>query len=244
MLNVQLDSSQLTRLAERAALLTEKNLRYAVAAAMTDSGRKAQANLLDQAPRFIDNPTSWTKGGIFQRPFAKPSDLTITLGFATERRGRGSPAGRYVNPMAAGTIPHLKGADLSASLIAGTSRRSVLIPARTAGLIDRFGNVPLRKQAEILGNARAGGGSGVFIAPVKKGSKTMAIFQRKRDAFIPRTNTVESSVQRLFTIDESPKPRARQFPVQQVVMDSFASAWRRSMSDALDAEISRTLGRR
>jgi hypothetical protein len=243
MLNVQLDSSQLTRLAERAALLTEKNLRYAVAAAMTDSGRKAQANLLDQAPRFIDNPTSWTKGGIFQRPFAKPSDLTITLGFATERRGRGSPAGRYVNPMAAGTTPHLKGADLSASRLAGVSRRSVLIPAATSGLIDSFGNVPLRRQADILGKARDGGSSGVFIAPVRRGSRTMAIFQRKQ-GFIPRSSTLESSVQRLFTIDESPKPRARQFPVQQIVNDSFASAWRRSMSDALDAEISRTLGRR
>jgi hypothetical protein len=242
MLNVSLDTSEITRLAERAALLTEKNLRHAVAKAMTKSGRKAQASLRDQAPRFIDNPTSWTMGGIFQRPYAKADGLTITLGFATERRGRGSPAGRYVNPMAAGTSPHLKGADLSASRLAGVSSRSVLIPALTSGLKDSFGNVPLRKQAEILGKARAGGASGVFIAPVKRGSKTMAIFQR-REGFIPRTSTLESSVQRLFTIDESPKPRARQFPVQQVVMDSFTSTWRRSMSDALDIEMRRVLGR-
>jgi len=242
MLNITIDTKELTRLADRAALLTEKNLRYAVAQAMTESGRKAQAALKEQAPRYIDNPTSWTLGGIFQRPYAKADGLTITLGFATERRGRGSPAGRYLNPMAAGTSPHLKAADLSASRLAGVSSRSVLIPARTSGLIDSFGNVPLRKQAEILGKARAGGASGVFIAPVRRGSKTMAIFQRK-EAFIPRSSTLESSVQRLFTIDESPKPRARQFPVQQVVMDSFTSTWRRSMSDALDAEMRRVLGR-
>ena len=241
MLDIRFDTGDLSRLNQRLSLLTEKNLRYAVANAMTAAGRQAQADLRQQTPRFVDNPTSWTLGGIPQRTFARPSDLTINLGFATERRGRGSPAGRYLNPLAAGTTPHLKGADLSAARIAGTPR-AVLIPARTAGLTDGAGNVPLRRQADILARARSGPRSGVFIAPVRRGSSTMAIFERT-DGFIGRTSTYQRSVRRLFTLDTTPSPRRRQFNVQDVVMDSFTRSWRREMAAAFDAELRRVMGK-
>ena len=238
-LSVTIDSSDLGRVADRLALLTERNIRFAVANAMTEAGRKAQADLVQATPRFIQSPTRWTLGGIPQRTFAKPSDLTIDLGFATERRGRGSPAGRYVNPIAAGTGPDLKGADRSASKIART--RGVLIPARTAGLKDAAGNVPLRKQAQILSAARLGG-QGIFVAPVEKGSLTMAIFER-REGLMGRTSTVERFRRRLFVIDPNPKQRQRQFPVRDVVEQSFAQAWRREMATAFEAELRRAMGR-
>ena len=238
-LSVTIDSSELGRLGDRLALLTERNIRFAVANAMTEVGRKAQADLVQATPRFIQSPTRWTLGGIPQRTFAKPSDLTIDLGFATERRGRGSPAGRYVNPIAAGTGPQMKGADLSASKIAG--RRGVLIPARSAGLIDAAGNVPLRKQAQILAAARAGN-QNVFVAPVKRGSSTMALFER-REGFMRRSSTLERTTRRLFTIEPNPKIRQRQFPVRDLVEASFAQSWRREMAAAFEAELGRAMGR-
>ena len=238
-LSVTIDSSDLGRVADRLALLTERNIRFAVANAMTEAGRKAQADLVQATPRFIQSPTRWTLGGIPQRTFAKPADLTINLGFAAERRGRGSPAGRYVNPIAAGTGPHPKGADLSASKIAG--RRGTLIPARSAGLVDGAGNVPLRKQAQILGAARSGS-QGVFVAPVRRGSSTMAIFER-REGFMRRSSTLERTTRRLFTIEPNPRIRQRQFPVRDLVEASFAQAWRREMATAFEAELGRAMGR-
>ena len=241
MLNIRIDDSEITRLAERAALLTDRQLRFAVASAMTAAGRAAQKELRDQTPRFVDKPTSWTLGGIFQRPYAKAEGLTISLGFATERRGLGNPAGRYLNPMTAGTTPRFKAADLSASSIAGVSR-AALIPARSAGLINAAGNVPLRKQIEILAKARSGARSGVFIAPVKRGSKTMAIFQRT-EGFIPRSSTLEGNIQRLFTLDTSPKARGRTLPVERIVMAGFTSAWGKAIDESIRAEITRALGK-
>ena len=235
-LQLTIDASQLQRLNQQLLLLNDRNIRFAVANAMTAAGRKAQAELLQSTPRFIDSPTRWTLGGISQRTYAKPADLTINLGFATERRGRGSPAGRYVNPITAGTKPHPKGADLSASKIART--RGTLIPARSAGLVDSAGNVPLRKQAQIIAAARAGGRSGVFIAPVRRGSSTMAIFER-REAFMRRSSTLDRTTRRLFTIDPNPKVRQRQFPVRETVEQAFAQAWPQEMAAAFKSEIAR-----
>ena len=234
-LQLTIDASQLQRLNQQLLLLTDRNIRFAVANAMTAAGRKAQAELLHATPRFIDSPTRWTLGGISQRVYAKPANLTINLGFATERRGRGSPAGRYVNPIAAGTRPHPKGADLSASKI--TRTRGTLIPARSAALTDRAGNVPLQKQAQILSAARLGG-QGTFIAPVEKGSRIMAIFER-REGLMSRSNTLERFTRRLFTIDPNPKVRQRQFPVRETVEQAFAQAWPQEMAAAFQAELAR-----
>ena len=240
-LSVTIDSSDLGRVAERLALLTEKNVRFAVANAMKAAGAKAQDNLYQSAqqPRFIDKPTRWTLGGIQRKPYVSADRLQLDLGFMTESKGRGSPAGRYVNPIAAGTGPHLKRADLSASKIAG--RRGVLIPARSAGLVDGAGNVPLRKQAQILSAARTSS-QGIFIAPVRRGSSTMAIFER-RTGFMRRSNTLERTTRRLFTIEPNPKTRRRQFPVRDLVEQSFAQAWRREMATAFEAELQRAMGR-
>ena len=68
MLSITIDTKELTRLANRAALLTEKNIRYAVAQAMTDSARDAQARLEAETPRFVDRPTPWTVNSTYVRP--------------------------------------------------------------------------------------------------------------------------------------------------------------------------------
>ena len=239
-IEISIDAGELQRLNQQLLLLTDRNMRFAVSRALTASGKAAQLHLQRSTPVYITNPTRWTLNGTYTR-YAKPSSLEVEIGFRSETQGRGNPSGRYLQPIAAGELPRVKAADLSASKLAGVSRSAVLIPARSAGLLDAAGNVPLRKQAQILAAARAGGRSGVYIAPVRRGSSVMAIFERK-EGFLGRTSTVERTTRRLFTLDPSPKARQRQFPVRDVIEQGFAQAWRREMVAAFDAELARATG--
>ena len=240
-LTLELDASALQRLDARVRLLTDTNLRYAVAKALTESARSAQAYLRQETPHYIDRPTRWTLNGTYVR-FARANDLTAEVGFKADAQGRGNPAARYLLPLVKGTKPQLKGADLSATKAAGIPSGAVLVPARGAGLLNASGNVPLSKYATILSGARQGGGQ-YFIGPVKRGSTTMAVFER-RSGFIPRTSTVDTSVRRLFTIDPSPKSRRAQFPVRRVLEQGFEQAWPTQARAALQAELVRRLGGR
>jgi hypothetical protein len=238
---IDFDAEALTALDKRVRLLTDQNLRYVAAKALTGAAQAAQQDLKQATPRYITNPTRWTLGGTYVR-FAKASDLTAEVGFRSDAQGRGNPAGRYLLPIVKGTTPKLKGADLAASKIARETRGAVLVPAKGSGLVNAAGNVPLSKYATILGQARQGGGR-YYIGPVKRGSSVKAVFERK-EGFIGRTSTLETTTRRLFTLDPNPKQRRQQFPVRQVLEQGFASAWRAQVAAAFDAEVARRLGGR
>jgi hypothetical protein len=238
---LDLDASGLARLDSRVRLLTDTNLRFAIAKALTESARAAQRTLKQETPRYIDQPTRWTLNGAYVR-FAKASDLTAEVGYKSDAQGRGNPAGRYLRPIVKGTTPQLKAADLAATKIARETPGAVLVPARGSGLVNSAGNVPLSKYATILSGARQGGGQ-YFIGPVRKGSSVKAVFERK-EAFIPRSSTLERATRRLFTIDPNPKQRRQQFPVQQVLRQGFEQAWPTEVRAALQAELARRLGGR
>jgi hypothetical protein len=218
--------------------LTETNIRFVVARAMTNAGKAAQQDLKQAMPRYIDRPNPWTLGSTFVQ-FAKASDLTLTVGIRDQdSRGR-TGAAKYLMPIIQGGQPRPKGADLSASKIAGT--RGVLIPA-TGGPVrlNQYGNVSLSNYAKILTAARTPG-SGIYVAAVKRGSNIKAVFQRK-EGFIGRTSTLESSTRRLFTIDPNPKGRSARFPVPQLLEASFRQAFPALLTSGLQAELARHFG--
>lgn len=240
MATVRIDlQSDLKRLDSRVQLLTDQNLRFMAAKALTGAAQAAQAALKQAAPRYIDRPTRWTVNGTYVR-FARADTLTAEVGFRQDAQGRGNPAGRYLQPIVKGTTPKLKAADLAATKIARETRGAVLVPAKGTGLLNASGNVPLSKYATILGQARQGGGQ-YFIGPVKRGSSVKAVFERK-EGFIPRTSTLEATTRRLFTIDPNPKQRRQQFPVQQVLRQGFEQAWPTQVRASLQAELARRLG--
>ena len=239
MIDIQLDTSDLQKLNRFVLALSEKNIRFATAKAITESAKKAQAQLKTETPRYVEGPTRWTLGGTYVQ-FARPTDLIAEVGFRSDQQGNGNPAGRYLRPLIRGTTPQPKGADLSAAKIANRGRVT-LIPARTANLTNTQGNVPLSRYARILDDARTGR-NGVFIAPVRRGSPVLAVYQRK-EGFISRTSTLESSVRRLFTLDPSPKTRRPSFPVHDILIQAFGQAWESELKAAVDAEIARSLGR-
>lgn len=215
--------------------LTEQNIRFVVARAMTEAGKVAQAQLKADMPRFIDRPNPWTMGSTYVQ-FAKASDLTMTVGIREQDRNGRTAAGKYLQPLIAGGAPRFKGADLSASKIAGA--RGVLIPAKGGPIgTDRYGNVSLSNYAKVLAAARVPG-SGIYVAPIRPGSNVKAVFQRK-EKFLGRTSTLESTTRRVFTIDPSPKSRSARFPVPQLLEASFGQAFPALLTSGLQAELAR-----
>ena len=234
---IDLDAQALARLDARVRLLTDQNLRYAAARALTGAAQAAQAALKEATPRYIDNPTRWTLNGTYVR-FARAQALEAEVGFRQDTQGRGNAAGRYLQPIVKGTTPKLKGADLSATKIAGVAQGAVLVPARNSPLRKTAaGNYTISAYAKVLGSARQGGqGRPYFVAPVKAGSSTQAIFTR--------AGRGGQQLRRVFTIDPNPKTRAPQFPVQPVLRKAFEQAWPAQVRASVQAELARRLGGR
>ena len=238
MATVRIDlQGDLQRLDSRVRLLTDQNLRFMAARALTGAAQAAQQELKQATPRYIDNPTRWTINGTYVR-FARADTLTAEVGFRQDAQGRGNAAGKYLLPIVKGTTPKLKGADLSATKIAGQPSGAVLVPARNSPLRKTAaGNYTVSAYAKVLSSARQGGqGRPYFVAPVKPGSSTQAIFTR--------AGRGGQQVRRVFTIDPNPKTRRPQFPVRQVLEQGFAAAWRAQLRMAFDAEVARRLGGR
>jgi hypothetical protein len=235
-IRIDFDAEALARLDNRVRLLTDQNLRFVASKALTGAAQSAQAQLKQETPRFIDNPTRWTLGGTYVK-FAKASSLEAEVGFRQDMQGRGNAAGRYLLPIVKGTTPKLKGADLSATKIAGQAAGAVLVPAKGSPLRPTAaGNYTISAYAKVLASARAGGqGRPYFLAPVRQGSSTQAIFTR--------TGRGGKQLRRVFTIDPNPKTRRPQFPVREILTKAFGQAWPAEVRRAYEAEVARRLGR-
>lgn len=239
MIQVQLSTGSLERITGLVEALTERNIAFAVARAMNGAAEHAQGELKAELKRSIDRPTRWTLGGTF-RTYAKASKPEVVVGMRSDPQPRGNAAGRYLRPLVYGTGPRLKGADLSAQKVTRAPRGAVLVPSRAAGLIDGFGNVPLRRQAQILAGLRSG--RGYYVAPVKRGSATLAIFESS-ESMLARTSTVIRQRRRLFTLDTTPATRQTSLPLHRTLSEAFAARWPTELRTSLQQELQRRLGR-
>lgn len=235
---IQIDlTDDLAAFGQKLALLSEQNIRYAIAGAMTRAGKLAQQDLQEALPRYIDRPNRWTMGSTFVQ-FAKPADLTVTVGIrGSDRNGR-TGAAKYLMPLIQGGTPRPKGADLSASKLAG--RQGVLIPAQGGPVkLNQYGNVSLSNYAKVLSAARRPG-SGFYVAPVRRGSTTLGLFQRQ-EGFLRGTSTLESRTRRIFTLDTSPKRRSQQLPLESILEGAFRRALPGEVQAGLEGELKRLL---
>lgn len=233
-IRIDFDAEALKALDKRVRLLTDQNLRYVAARALTQSAKAAQAGLKEGMHRFIDKPTRWTLGSTFVQ-YARANDLQATVGIRSDNQGRGNAAGRYLLPIVQGTTPKIKGADLSATKIAGVASGAVLVPARNSPLRKtEAGNYTISAYARVLNAARQGGGK-YFVAPVKPGSTTQAVFAR--------AGRGGKTTRRVFTIDPNPKTRRPVFPVQEILTTAFGQAWPIEVRRAFEAEVASKLGR-
>ena len=252
MLNVSLDTSELTRLAERAALLTEKNLRYAVAQAMTDSAKDAQARLKEATPRFVDRPTPWTENSTYVR-FASPNRLTAEVGFKQDAV-KGTAAGKYLNPMA-------RGGDRKAKPSEWVLRRGGVIKANQFIVPlpewrgDAYGNVPKGTYTMMLSQIKAFSGplsylnaSGSARSKRKRATAGQFFTIRSRDLGegpkgIFYRAPGERSFELAFGVLNDAPNYERTFPIQRILNDEYAKAYAVRIEASLRKELRTALGR-
>jgi hypothetical protein len=226
-------TSDIDKLGDSLRLLTDTQLRYAVAKAMTQAVIASREQLKQDLPSYIDRPTRWTINSAYAK-FARAGDLTAEVGL---RSDASNAAGRYLQPLIQGTRPVVKPVDRSAAALAGVPSSAVLVPTKGVAPINQYGNVTLSNYAKIIGGARTKQ-AGYFVAPVKRGSTTMAVFQRTT-GFIGRTSTLESNTRRVFTIDPTPVTRQRRLPLEQLLDRAFSTAWPGALRSAFTAELQR-----
>jgi hypothetical protein len=252
MLNITIDTKELTRLADRAALLTEKNLRYAVAQAMTGSAKDAQARLKAETPRFVDRPTPWTENSTYVR-FASPNRLTAEVGFKQDAV-KGTAAGKYLNPMARGGDRRNTRAE-GVLRAGGVIKDDQFIVPTPAFRSDPFGNVPRGILTRMLSQTKA------FTGPLaSKNASDSARSKRKRaktGAFFaiytkelgegPKGIFYRAPGERSFelafgVLNDAPNYE-RTFPIQRILNDEYAKAYAIRIEASLRKELRTALGR-
>lgn len=101
MLQIKVDTTNLSQTLAKLHLLTERNINYMTAKAMTRSGYAAQQTLRTSMDRYIHGgPTRFTYNSTFVR-IARPNNLAVEVGYRQEAN-KGTAAGRYLNPMTVG----------------------------------------------------------------------------------------------------------------------------------------------
>ena len=181
-------------------------------------------------------------GGTFVS-FASPKKLEMEVGLKNKSAKR-VPAGRYLQALIKGGQPTYKGADLSASKIAGY--KGVLIPAKGGPIsLNKYGNITLNKYATVLSAARDAGRSqrgSYFMRPVKRGSSVKAIYQRKT-GFMKRSSTLESNTVRVFTLDPTPKQRTKLLDLPRILGGAIYRDFPIFMKQRFEAEVARKLSK-
>jgi hypothetical protein len=103
-LQIKLQTTGLDRLVAGALALTDQQLKWAVADAMTAASAHAKAELQRQTPLYVDRPSRYTMGSIYRWPgYVKPQNLSVQIGFKDLEGSNMGSTDHYLLPMARGT---------------------------------------------------------------------------------------------------------------------------------------------
>lgn len=201
LLTVQVDTSQLSRMAMRLAAI-HGELGWTTARAMTNSAKDAKGKIAqDVFPKIRGGPTAWTKRGLVAS-FAKPDNLTTYVGFnygeklktgaGFNPQSSGTPSGRYMERQSSGGDRVPKSTERKLRQ-AGLIRNDQFITPTGKGLkLDRQGNLKGPQYTQILTRLRAFTQEGSNMNATRgadAGSRGRSgAKRRERDFFIMRSD--------------------------------------------------------
>jgi hypothetical protein len=244
MLDIRFDTGDLSRLNQRLSLLTEKNLRYAVAQAMTNAAKDAQQHLSRVTPDFVDRPTPFTLNSTYVR-FANPSRLTAEVGFK-QFATKGTPAGQYLNPMARGGDRQPKRSELVLRRAGILSSGQFIVPMRPwQG--DPYGNVPRGTMSMMLSQLKSYTGSLSYLnasnsrASQRKRTTAGQFFlsNSRRSILYRKPDGRRDQVETAFMILDDAPNQERRFPIPRILNDQYARSFDRHIQTTLANELRR-----
>lgn len=254
------------QLDKRVQLLTDRNIGYMAARAMTRSAQAAQQQLKQQMPRFIQGgPTPFTQNSTYVR-FAKPSDLSVEVGFK-QFASKGTPAGRYLQPMAGGGPRRAKSTELQLQRKGLLRVGEYIVPTDVHPVrLNKYGNLTGGTYTQLL--SRLGGlGEQGYTGNVSNAAASQAK-RRQRDYFLgapgglprgiqarvgpkpkgnpggkgrPMTAGLPRGFHTVFYITRQPSYRAT-FPISQILTQGFERSWKFELQAAFAAELASKAG--
>jgi hypothetical protein len=182
--SLSIDTKELQKLQLGISILSEKNIRYSVANAMTQSSKAAQRALQAQMPRYIrGGPVPFTRNSTYVR-FAKPTDLSTEVGFK-QFAPKGTPAGRYLQPMAGGGPRVAKSTERQLRNAGLIPSNAFIVPADVTPLrLNTYGNLTGGTYTQVLSRLKALNTDG--SSENVSGDARSQAKRSKRDYFIGR----------------------------------------------------------
>lgn len=221
MLNLTIESGDLSHVAAQLALLTEQRIRQdaalALKAAVTTARDQLRSDLSDPAGPIEGGATRWTIGGTYASRFVSPQDLTASVGFASDQP---HAAGRYLRPLIRGATPITKAVDIR---LAGGARGLAFHPSR---------NLPRTAQGNI---SRATFGrvltASTFTRPLRTGA--IGVFQRA-------TSKRNAGEVRFLGVLKPGRQRRRTIDLEQLLLPTIARSFQQTMLTELQRSLAKT----
>mgnify|MGYP003347940546 CR=1 FL=1 len=254
MLKISIDSSDLQQAVDKLGLLTEKNIRFIVAEAMTTASKAAQVELQNsmRSGRYINNPTPFTLNSTYVR-FARASDLTTEVGFK-QFATKGTPAGRYLQHLVTGGPREAKRSEmrLRSSGVIGGSR--FLVPTGVTPLkLNQYGNLPASAYTQVLSRLKAFNTAGA-TQNVSRAAASQAKRQQ-RDYFVGRPGGLPEGIyarvgrrpkggglprgfHTVFYITNQPNYRPT-FPIPSILNAAYERTFQATLPSLIEAELAR-----
>ena len=227
------------------ALLTDLQFRYAVAQAMTDAAKAADAKIRNDMSRYIDRPTPFTAKSTYVS-FANPNRLHAEVGFK-QFATKGTPAGKYLSAMARGGDRSQKRSETVLRSAGAIGLGQYIVPRREwQG--DPYGNVPRGKMTMVLSQLEAFNTDGTTL-----NASNSARSRRKRETagqfFMSRSGRAilyrapgasgRGSTETAFMVLDDAPNHEKRFPIVELLNAEVAREYPRLIESSLKKELAR-----
>jgi hypothetical protein len=228
------------------ALLTDLQFRYAVAQAMTDAAKAADAKIRNDMSRYIDRPTPFTAKSTYVT-FANPNRLRAEVGFK-QFAAKGTPAGKYLSAMARGGDRSHKRSETILRLAGAIGSDQYITPSKENGWAgDPYGNVPRGTYTMMLSQLKAFGGDRSYLnasnskRSQRKRARAGQFFMSRSGRAIlyrPPGGGRDSTEVAFMVLDDAPN-HERRFPIVALLNAEVSREYPRLIESSLRRELAR-----
>ena len=226
------------------ALLTDLQLRFAVAQAMTDAAKAGDRKIRSDMSRYIDRPTPFTVNSTYVS-FANPNRMRAEVGFK-QFATKGTPAGKYLSAMSRGGDRSQK---RSESILrgAGAIRSGQYITPLRGWQGDPYGNVPRGTYTMMISQLKAFGGSLSYMnasnskrSQRKRATAGQFFMSRSGRAILYRApgGGRDNTETAFMVLDQAPN-HERRFPIVKLLNEEVAREYPRLIMSRLQRELTR-----
>ena len=219
-----IDTTQLDAMAKYVAAL-RGNLDANIGKAMTGAAFDARDYLKQQTATYISNPTKWTLNSTFVSR-ATPNNPAVMLGFK-DYASKGTPAARYLQPIAAGQPRSHKGFERQLQDTGVLRPGEYAVPTNVHPLrLNAYGNLTGPAYVRVLSGlkgfreggytANTKGASSFFVG--EPGGLPRGIYARVGSR--PRSGGQPRGFHTVFNITRQPKYK-QSFPARRLMIDKF-----------------------